>query len=374
MAPLAVAGKIVVGAGGGDFGARGFVDAYDAETGNRVLRRFWTVPSPAEGGWWGRWTETTPHGESLHRNIQKEERDSARYAEAWRHGGAAVWTTPAYHPVSGLVIFTTGNPAPVDGVTPPGDNLYSTSVVAVDVATGRLRWYYQMVPHNIWDYDRGESTGAPRPAARWGDASVGSPRREDWLGISARPARRSATPSRSSRWQTSSRPRLAPGYAPRPATAEAATGHPPRSPRSQGCSTFRPATPPWSLPSIQRPRPHGRQRWSFLAFARFEPAHPDSESGIVSAVDPATGRIRWQSRREDHLGSGGILVTAGGLVFFSEWDGHLTALDAESGKTLWRYRLDDGALGSPIAFEVDGEERIAVTSLARGLTEFGLVH
>ncbi len=372
MAPLAVAGKIVVGAGGGDFGARGFVDAYDAETGNRVWR-FWTVPSPAEGGWWGRWTETTPHGESLHRNIQKEERDSARYAEAWRHGGAAVWTTPAYHPVSGLVIFTTGNPAPVDGVTPPGDNLYSTSVVAVDVATGRLRWYYQMVPHNIWDYDAanppvlldlqrgGETLPLVAHAGKTGWVYL-LDRRADPPLRAVHPAGKHL-PARDSRRDT----------------------HLARRPRRQQLGTLRVLPAHRAVLRSGQRRPHGLcHRFSglghtadngeLLAFARFEPAHPDSESGIVSAVDPATGRIRWQSRREDHLGSGGILVTAGGLVFFSEWDGHLTALDAESGKTLWRYRLDDGALGSPIAFEVDGEERIAVTSLARGLTEFGLVH
>lgn len=375
MAPLAVAGKIVVGAGGGDFGARGFVDAYDAETGNRVWR-FWTVPSPEEGGWWGRWTETTPHGESLHRNIRKEKRDSARYAEAWRRGGAAVWTTPAYDPVLGLVIFTTGNPAPVDGVTPPGDNLYSTSVVAVDVATGRLRWYYQMVPHNIWDYDAanppvlldlqrgGETLPLVAHAGKTGwvyllDRRTGAPilRSEPLI-----PLANIFPPATRAGIRTSPGDRGGSNWAP--------SAYSPRT----GLLYVQASDAPMvfaidSAASATRP-----DNGELLAFARFEPAHPDSESGTVSAVDPATGRIQWQSRREDHLGSGGILVTAGGLVFFSEWDGHLTALDAESGETLWRYRLDDGALGSPIAFEVDGEQRIAVTSLPRGLTVFGLLH
>ena len=152
MAPLAADGKIIVGASGGEFGIRGFVDAYDPATGRRIWR-FWTVPSPQEGGWYGRWSRTTPDGEPLPRDIARERRDSARYADAWKKGGASVYSTPAYDPERRLLFVATGNPSSVAGVLPPGDNLYSTSVVALDIGTGALKWYYQMVPHNIWDYD-----------------------------------------------------------------------------------------------------------------------------------------------------------------------------------------------------------------------------
>jgi outer membrane protein assembly factor BamB len=106
-------------------------------------------------------------------------------------------------------------------------------------------------------------------------------------------------------------------------------------------------------------------------YAHFRPSDPSRESGTVSAVDPATGQIRWQHSTKGHLAGGGALATAGGLVFFTEVDGHLTALDAESGEVLWRYKVDRRALGSPMAFAVDGHQRIAVASI-RGLTVFGL--
>jgi alcohol dehydrogenase (cytochrome c) len=372
MAPVAAAGRIVVGASGGDFGARGFLDAYDPTTGER-LWRFWTIPSPDEGGWWGRWTATTPHGESLHRDIAKERRDSARYSDAWKHGGAAVWTTPAYDPDLGLLIFTTGNPAPVDGVTPPGDNLYSTSLVAVDVTTGRLRWYYQMVPHNIWDYDAANPTvlldvtrhGKTVPLA----AHAG---KTGWVYLVDR---RTGAPF------LRSEPFIPLENIFPPATLTGVRS----SPGDRGGSNWPPSafSPRTGLLYIQASyapmvfvidpaQAARRERGELPAFADFRPAEPGSESGTFTALDPATGQIRWQRKTRGHLAYGGVLVTAGQLVFFSEGDGNLNALDAETGATLWRYRVGGKrALGSPIAFAVDGEQRIAVSSL-EGLTVFGL--
>ncbi len=368
-APLAAAGRILVGGAGGDFGARGFVDAYDPESGAR-LWRFWTVPSPTEGGWWGRWATTTPHGEPLHRDIPGEKRDSARYPDAWRRGGAAMWTTPAFDPARGLVVFTTGNPAWVDGVTPPGDNLYSTSIVAVDVATGALRWYYQMVPHNIWDYDAANPPvliDLPRAsdtvplvahAGKTGwvylvDRRTGAPYlRSDPLvplenvfppatvaGVRTSPGERGGA-----NWPPSA-------YSPATGLLYVQV--------SDGPSVFAVDTGPAAA--------HGR----LPALAKFRPAQPETERGNLSAVDPATGRIRWQRETGGNMVHGGVLVTAGGLVVFAELDGHLTALDAESGELLWRYRVDNRVLGSPVTFAVDGEQRIAVAS-NEGLSVFGL--
>jgi glucose dehydrogenase len=112
LAPL-VDGHVVVGVSGGEFGVRGFVDAYDARTGERRWR-FWTVPSPEQGGWWGSWATTTIGGSPLPRDIAREQADSARYADAWQHGGGGVWTTPAYDTATGLLFFGTGNPSAVD--------------------------------------------------------------------------------------------------------------------------------------------------------------------------------------------------------------------------------------------------------------------
>jgi alcohol dehydrogenase (cytochrome c) len=152
MAPLAADGKIIVGVSGGEFGIRGFVDAYDPRTGKR-LWRFWTIPSPEEGGWYGNWSRTTPDGETLPRDIGREKRDSARFVDAWRKGGGSVYSTPAYDPGLRLLYVATGNPSAVNGEIPPGDNLHTTSLLALDIATGALKWHYQMLPHNVWDFD-----------------------------------------------------------------------------------------------------------------------------------------------------------------------------------------------------------------------------
>ena len=371
MAPIAAAGKLLVGAAGGDFGARGFLDAYDPNTGKRVWR-FWTVPSPEEGGWWGRWAATDPYGEPLNRDITREKRDSARYADAWRRGGAAVWTTPAYDPALGLVIFTTGNPAPMDGATPPGDNLYSTSLVAVDVTTGRLRWYYQMVPHNIWDYDA--ATPPVLLDLTRGGKTVHLAAHAGKTGWVYVVNRRTGAPV------LRSEPLIPLENLFPPPTLQGVR----TSPGDRGGSNWPPAaySPETGLFYVQASyapmtflidsaeaakRPENGELPAMAKFHQLEKI----ESGTFSAVDPATGRIRWQRKTGDHLAYGGALATAGGLVFFSEKDGYLNALDAESGRTLWRYRVHDRVLGSPIAFAVDGQQRIAVTSI-EGLTVFGL--
>ena len=153
MAPLAVEGLVVVGVSGSEFGIRGFLDAYDTRTGERRWR-FWTIPSPAEGGWWGSWVTTTPDGDPLDRDIAREKRDSARYAESWRHGGGGLWVTPSYDPALRTLYIGTGNPAPMyNGRTRPGDNLYTGAIVALDVDRGTRKWHYQIAPHDEADRD-----------------------------------------------------------------------------------------------------------------------------------------------------------------------------------------------------------------------------
>jgi alcohol dehydrogenase (cytochrome c) len=319
MAPPAASGKIVVGASGGEFQIRGFVDAFDPETGRR-LWRFWTTPSPEQGGWYGRWSETTPEGERLPRDIAKEKRDSARYAEAWRKGGAPVWSTPACDPALGLLIVETGEPSAVDGVMPPGDNLFSTSLIAIDIATGTLRWYYQMVPHNLWNLDA-----------------------------------------------ISSRSRVPRACAPRRRSAAAAVGRRPPTPQAPACSMCRRATSPCSSTDSAAWRRTGDR----FAHAHFTKLPEKEQFGVLSAVDVSTGKIRWQRKVRGHLMYGGVLATAGGLVFFSESGGWLDALDAATGEALWRERAVEGPAGPPISFLVQGHQRIAVTS-KRGITVYGL--
>jgi PQQ-dependent dehydrogenase (methanol/ethanol family) len=368
MAPLAADGKVIVGVSGGEFGIRGFVDAYDPATGKR-LWRFWTIPSPEQGGWYGRWSQTTPDGERLPRNIAREKQDSVRYAEAWRNGGAPVWSTPAYDPELGLLILATGNPYPVDGVIPPGDNLYSTSLVAVDIATGTMKWYYQMVPHNMWDYDASsppvlfDVAGADNTIP-----AVGHAGKTGWVYIldrrTGRPIRRSEpfipqenifpTPTRE-------------GTRASPAIRGGSNWPPPAySPRTGLFYVLGSYVPMlFTLDSAQK----SGEPFAHAVFKKFQPE--SLGFGTFTAIDVSTGKIRWQKKVPQHLRYSGALATEGGLVFFGDAEGWLNALDAATGETLWRYRVDESTLGPPISFLADGHQRIAVTS-RRGVTVFGL--
>src|SRR5436190_10849735 len=132
IAPLVVKDKVIVGVAGGEFGIRGFIDAYDAQTGKRAWR-FYTIPGPGEPG-----NNTWAH-------------------DSWKTGGAGVWTTGAYDPEQNLVFYGTGNPGPdYHSESREGDNLYSAAVIALDADTGKLRWYYQFTPHDVHDWDSTE--------------------------------------------------------------------------------------------------------------------------------------------------------------------------------------------------------------------------
>jgi alcohol dehydrogenase (cytochrome c) len=367
MAPLAAEGKIIVGSSGGEFGIRGFVDAYDPETGQR-LWRFWTIPSPQEGGWYGRWSQTTPDGERLPRDIALEKRDSARYATAWEKGGGPVWSTPAYDPDRRLLIVGTGNPYPIDGVIPPGDNLYSTSLIGLDITTGKMKWYYQMVPHNIWDLDagsppllfnlsRGDSTiPAVAHAGKTGwvyilDRRNGHQiRRSDPFvpleNIFPTPTLKGTRASPAVRGGNNWPP---PAYSPRTGLMYVLGNYVPML---------------FTLDSAQK----AGELYRNALFRKL----PDSLSfGTFSAIDVTTGKVRWQKKVPKNLMFGGALVTEGGIVFFGEAHGWLDALDATTGETLWRYRIGDAYLGPPISYLADGHQRIAITS-PWGVTVFGL--
>jgi alcohol dehydrogenase (cytochrome c) len=376
MAPLAAAGKIIVGVSGGEFRIRGFVDAYDPGTG-RQLWRFHTVPSPEEGGWWGRLSVTTPEGDPLPRDTAQERGDSAAYADSWRQGGGPVWTTPAYDPEQGLIFFGIGNPSPVEGRTPPGDNLYTTSLAALDLATGKLRWYYQMVPHDEWDYDpasppvlldvpqHGTTVPAVAEAAKTGrvyilDRRTGKLLRrsepfvpiEHLFPVPTVEGVRSAPGTRGgSNWPSAA-------YSPQTGLLYVLGSHLPMLYKIYSANGGRPRG------GALAGRPEHHVRGVFSEFKN------DGRFGTFTAVDPATGKIRWQHRTKGPLMLGGALATAGGVVFFPE-PAYLTALDAETGKQLWRQKVDKGPIGPPITFMIDGKQRVAVTS-SRGVTVFGL--
>src|SRR5437667_1697722 len=153
MAPLVVGDNVIIGTSGAEYGIRGFVKAYSAASGTPAWT-WYTLPDPLHGGWWGKWSRTTGEGEDLHRDIAKEKADSAKYADAWQHGGGSMWMTPAYDDATKTLYVAIGNPSPdLDGGIRPGDNLWTESVVAISATNGEFKWGYQEVPHDVWDLD-----------------------------------------------------------------------------------------------------------------------------------------------------------------------------------------------------------------------------
>jgi PQQ-dependent dehydrogenase (methanol/ethanol family) len=370
MAPLAADGKIIVGASGGEFGIRGFVDAYDPATGKR-LWRFWTIPSPEEGGWYGNWSRTTPDGEPLPRDIAQEKRDSARFADAWRKGGASVYSTPAYDPDLRLLYIATGNPSSVDGDIPPGDNLYSTSLVALDIATGALKWYYQMLPHNLWDFDAASPPVLfDLPAGDSTIPAVGHAGKTGWVYLldrrTGRQVRRSDAFVPLENIFPTPTPR---GTRTSPGTRGGANWPPPAySPRTGLMYVLGSYVPMvYMLDTTANIGKNG----TVFKYAQFSKLPDSLNFGTFSAIDVATGKIRWQKRAPGHLMYGGTVATEGGLVFYGDIQGYLNGLDAETGETVWRDRAAVGYVGPPISFQVDGHQRIAITS-RRGVTVYGL--
>jgi glucose dehydrogenase len=370
MAPLAADGKIIVGVSGGEFGIRGFVDAYDPATGKR-LWRFWTIPSPEQGGWYGQWSRTTPDGEVLPRDIAREKRDSARFAGAWLKGGGSVYSTPAYDPDLRLLYVATGNPSPVNGEIPPGDNLHTTSLLALDIATGALKWHYQMLPHNVWDFDAASPPVLfDLPAGDSTIPAVGHAGKTGWVYLldrrTGRQVRRSDAimplenvfPAPSLQGTRSS-----------PGTRGGANWPPPAySPRTGLMYVLGSYVP--MLFVIDTSTKAGKNGEPFKN-AHFTKLDDSLNYGTFSAIDVATGKIRWQRRAPKHLMFGGAVVTEGGLVFYGDIEGYLNGLDAETGETVWRGRAAKGNLGPPITFQVDGHQRIAIVS-RRGVAVYGL--
>lgn len=357
MAPLAYAGKVVVGTSGADYGIRGFVSAYDATNGSLVWR-WYTIPEPGEvpNGWWGTWAETDPFGTPVNRNIIREREDSARYPEAWRRGGGSVWMTPAYEPASNTLYLGVGNPAPgFDGVIRPGDNLYTNSIVALDGDTGQLRWYFQMVPHDRWGLD---AASPPFLFTLQGRRYLGHAGETGWLYIvdaaTGAPILRSDNfvPQDNLFAQpTEEGVRIAPGvnggslwspvaYSPRTGLAYVLGVHQPMLFRR----TFQPKEPGrlWLGGSVLRIP--GEEQW-----------------GILSAIDVATGDIRWQRRVPVPM-VGGALVTAGDVLFVGQGTGYFDAIDAETGDVLWQFNAGAGVHGGPVTYAVGGVQYVAVAA------------
>ncbi|GAA2364262.1 PQQ-dependent methanol/ethanol family dehydrogenase [Saccharopolyspora halophila] len=341
LAPLVVKDMVVTGSAGGEFGVRGHMDAFDLETGEHRWRCY-TVPKPGEPG-----SETWPAD-----------------GEAWARGGANPWITATFDPDTNLLYAGTGNPAPdFDGAVREGDNLYTDSIVAVDVDAGDIRWHYQCTPHDVWDYD---STMENILFDQDGRKLLGHFDKNGYFFVLDRTNGElvSVTPYVDRiDWGTITRdgkvtPRKYPDaegdpvhFYPGPAGAKEWTH-----------AAYNPETELFYVPVQDVGATATRRRREFREGIPYWGAgvqvDADDMRGSISAFD-ATGEEKWRWRNEMPMCSS-VLTTAGNLVFAGTPSGELIALDARSGELLWQFQCGSGHHGSPMTYMVDDKQYVAV--------------
>ncbi len=355
MAPLALDGNVIIGTSGAEYGIRGFVKAYNGTTGALVWT-WYTIPSPQEGGWWGKWSKTTGEGNDLHRDIVREKGDSAKTADAWQHGGGSMWMTPAYDPSTKTLYVSIGNPSPdLDGSIRPGDNLWTESIVAIDAVTGKFKWGYQEVPHDVWDLD---AASPPVIAMVGGKKVVVEAGKTGWVYVldaaTGKLVRKSDAfvPQENMFAQpTPEGTRMLPG----------ANGGEEWSPIAVNPDLGYAYTVGLHQPMFYKTHYAPWEAGRLWLGSAFVAVPGEAQWGNVSAIDLSTGKIAWQVKTEQPM-MGGITSTAGGLVFTGEGNGWFKAYDAKTGGVLWQFYCGAGVNSAPSVFSVNGEEFIAVAA------------
>jgi alcohol dehydrogenase (cytochrome c) len=377
-APLYYDGLVIMGFNGGEMGTRGRLKAYDAKTG-KLKWTFYTVPGPGEPG-----HETWPQD-----------------SDAWMRGGAGIWQTPAIDPELGLLYFTTGNPGPdLNGGVRKGDNLYSVSVVALEAKTGKYRWHFQQVHHDIWDYD------SPNPVVLFDALYDGQPRKglvevskTGWAYILDRETGKpligieeKAVPQEA-RQATSATQPFPIGDAIVPQRVDIVPEGVRVDANGKVPNDGRIFTPFWTEPIVVKPGTMGGANWppssydpeshllyvcasdrisTFWVREPLETPGPNKvymggafgqadvdDGGVFAAIDVRTNKLAWRQLWREICYSGSV-VTAGGLVFVGRADGRLTALDKRNGAKLWEFMTDGGVNTTATTFEHKGKQYVVV--------------
>jgi len=332
MAPQLYDGKVIVGSSGGEWPIRGFVAAYNAKTGKQEWRWHSTDPKSFEGN-------------------------------SWKTGGGMVWTTPAIDAKRGLVIFATGNPNPdLNGTHRKGDNLWTDSIVALNVNTGKLKWAYQEVKHDVWDYDAVSNVvlfdtkvdGKAVPAA--GEAG-----KVGWFFIVNRETgkliRKSApfVPMSKNIFTTPTKKgvEMLPG-----ANGGSEWSPPAYSPKTDDVYILGLNQLMTFTLSSAATIPGTIRLGSTFKNVKGDKAQ---QSGTFTAINVNSGKVDWQAKVPQPM-MGGALATAGNLVFTGEGNGWFDAFNAKTGKKLWRYNLGAGVNAPPITYSVNGKQYVAVAA------------
>lgn len=379
MAPVTYKGKVIIGITGvgyglhvdsaradiplgavigvdGRYGRPGFLAAFDMNTGKRIWQ-FDTIPPT---GWEGKFVETTSDGVSLNRDVVAEKANVKNNKDAWSFGGGSAWSTPAIDTQTDTLFFGTGNPSPqMNDISRPGDNLYTVSLVALDIHTGKLKWHYQQVPHDVWGYD----LASPPVLFNWQHdgksiAAVGQAGKTGWYYVNDRATGELLLKSEA--------------FVPQLNLFAKATKEGVRLyPGILGGANWSPVSVDESaqvafVAGIHAPikytlhnEPATKDKPAF----RYASSEPTDEPrwGLLSAIDLATGKIKWQNKTEQPL-IGGVLATQGHLLFMGEGNGHFNAYQNQTGDLLWSAKVDAGVNAPPITYEIDGVQYVAVAA------------
>ncbi len=369
-APLIAGGLLLTGVSGGEFGVIGRVEARDPKTGKMVWMR------PVVEGHMGYKYE---NGKQVENGISGTT-NKTWPGDLWKSGGATTWLGGTYDPSTGLAYFGTGNPAPWNSHLRPGDNLFSTSTVAIDIKSGKIAWHYQRTPNDGWDYDgvnefitfdmNGKRMGAA--ADRNGffyvnDAKTGKlenafpfVNKITWAtGIDLKtgrpnyvPENRPGDPTKGPDGKKGNVVFSAPSF----------LGGKNQMPMAYSPKTglfYVPANE-WGMEIWNEPVTYKKGAAYLGAGFTIKPLN-DDYIGAMRAIDPKSGKIVWELKNNAPLW-GGVMATAGDLVFYGVPEGYLKAVDAKSGKELWQFQTGSGIVAPPITWEDGGEQYVAVVS------------
>lgn len=349
-APLVVKGKVITGVTGGDSAHRGYINAFDAKTG-RNLWKFWTIPGPGEKG------HETWSGDS------------------WKHGGGSAWMTGSYDAELGLTYWSVGNPA-ADfwGGNRKGDNLYTDSVIALDIDTGKLKWYFQQVPHDVWDFDTAYENvlidlpvnGRTRKLLlnvnkggftfvvdrTNGEFIAGWPlvKNLNWIsGVNAK-----------GELQGRNEPVVGKNKIICPSIGGGRSWN--QGAWSPKTSMFYSTGIEWCEDVVAVPEtPKEGQVYFGGTFKLTRKPMQGEAGGHLGAYDPISGKRAWLYEYKYPL-LASVLATAGDVIFTGDAEGYFFALDAKTGKKLWSFQTGSGHRGGPITYAVNGRQYVATPS------------
>jgi alcohol dehydrogenase (cytochrome c) len=354
MAPTVIKDKVLIGTNGGEYGIRGFLKAYDAKTG-KLLWTFNTVPENSVGVW----ATKDATGRDMHRDIAAEKAELAKSGDPFAKLGGGVWQNPSVDLATNRIYFVVGNPSPdLDGAVRPGDNLYTDSLVSLDLDTGKYVCHFQYIAHDVWDLDAVSPTvlvnvkgkdGKTIPgvihAGKTGHIYVHDRKDCSLIRFSE------AMVPQENMWTlpTKDGARMLPG----------ANGGVEWSPIAtdpgQSLAYAINLHQPMNYFVESSPYPNGKL-WLGGAFKVIP---TEASAGNITAVNYDTGKIKWQVKTPEPM-IGGILATAGGLVFTGEGNGKFAAYNSSNGKELWSFRAGAGVNAPPSSYTVGGKQYIVV--------------